>query len=135
MYDRIVARAEDELLVFNRPPYSQGADQVNPVVLEMLARGVRARALYAEEQWEAPGAKPFRQAMAVYHEAGVMGALTDELPIKLAVVDRKVALLAMTDPVLPDIGFPTTLLVEHPGFAGIQAEGFERLWEHAQPLA
>lgn len=66
--------------------------------------------------------------------SGVRGAVVDELPIKLAVADRRVALLAMIDPVLPDIGVPTTLFVEHPGFATVQAEAFKRLWETARPL-
>ena len=79
-------------------------------------------------------AEGFRAAIARYHDAGVEGRLVEELPIKLAIADRRTALLAMTDPVLPDIGFPTTLLVEHPGFATLQAEAFERLWETAKPL-
>jgi hypothetical protein len=58
----------------------------------------------------------------------------DELPLKLAVVDRKVALLAMADPVLPEIGFPTTLLVEHPGYASLQADAFEQRWSTGTPV-
>ncbi len=72
--------------------------------------------------------------METYHEAGVQGGLVEELPIKLAVADRNVALLAMTDPILPEVGFPTVLFVEHPGFAWLQAEAFERQWDNAELL-
>lgn len=134
MYERLLREVEDELLVFNRPPYSQAPEQVNPLIIECVRRGVKARALYQAEQWEDPAARPFREAMAVYHDAGVVGAIVDELPIKLAVADRRVALLALSDPVLPEAGFPTTLLVEHPSFAAVQADAFERRWEGSRPI-
>ena len=134
IYDRMLSEVQEELLVFNRPPYSFPADQVNQSVLTALGRGVASRVLYQRAQWGDPEATMFRQAMDAYHRAGVIARLADEVPIKLALADRKVALLALTDPVLPDIGFPTTLLIEHPGFAGMQAEAFERLWERAKPL-
>ncbi len=133
MYDRLVAGAESELLVFNRPPYSQQPEHVNPTVLEARRRGVEARALYETNQWF-QSSDAFRAAMTQYHDSGVRGRLVESLPIKLAVADRRVALLAMTDPVLPDIGFPTTLFVEHPGFATIQAEAFEKLWMESSPI-
>ncbi len=134
IYDRLLAEVQDELLVFNRAPYSFPPDRVNNAVLEAMGRGVACRVLYEGPAWEAQEFEGFRDAMAVYHDAGVQGRLVEALPIKLALADRKLALLAMTDPVLPDIGFPTTLLVEHPGFASLQAEAFERLWETAKPL-
>jgi sugar-specific transcriptional regulator TrmB len=133
IYERLLAEAQEELLVFNRPPYSFPRDEVNDAVLDALRRGVKARALYQDPQWNDPEAEPFRRAMARYH-AAVEGRLVDDLPIKLALADRKLALLAMTDPVLPEVGFPTTLLVEHPGFAALQAEAFERLWATATPV-
>jgi sugar-specific transcriptional regulator TrmB len=134
LYDRLVAEAREELLVFNRPPYSQGADRVNPTVIEALQGGLRSRVLYEREQWNDPSSDRFREAMGSYHQAGVEARLVDELPLKLAVVDRKVALLAMADPVLPEIGFPTTLLVEHPGYASLQADAFEQRWSTGTPV-
>ncbi|MGH9224833.1 MAG: TrmB family transcriptional regulator [Acidimicrobiales bacterium] len=134
MYDRLLSRAAEELLVFNRPPYSHGQDRVNPLVLEAVQRGVSTRVLYEADQWHADESAGFRAAMDAYHEAGVQGRLVKELPLKLAVVDRETALLAMADPVQPDIGFPTTLLVEHPGYAGLQADAFEQRWSSAMPI-
>lgn len=134
MYDRLVSEAKEELLVFNRPPYSQPPERVNPAVLDAVGRGVKTRALYEAQQWQQPDSEKFRAAMRIYHEAGVLGALVDHLPLKLAVADRRVALVAMTDPVLPEIGFPTTLLVEHPDFAAVQAAAFDHHWRLAEPL-
>lgn len=134
LYDRLLSDVREELLVFNRPPFTHPAERVNDVIVELARRGVSCRVLYEEARWHAPGAAPFRQSMGVYHEAGVEGRLVDQLPLKLALADRRLALLAMTDPTLPDVGFPSTLLVEHPGFASLQAEGFERLWESSKPI-
>lgn len=134
LYDRLLSEVTEELLVFNRPPFSHPAERVNDMIVELARRGVVCRVLYEAARWNAPGAAPFRRSMGVYHEAGVEGRLVDELPLKMALADRRLALLAMTDPTLPDVGFPTTLLVEHPGYASLQAEAFERLWESSKAI-
>lgn len=147
IYDGLLTGAEDEVLVFNRPPYSAAAnpvheapaeirsrDEVNPVVLATLARGITIRVLYERDQWRRPEADSFRQAMHTYHLAGVQGRVTAELPIKLAIADRRAALLALSSPGLPKIGFPTNLFIDHPGFAAVQADAFEHRWSAADPV-
>lgn len=133
-YNRLLAHAEVEFLVFNRPPYSVPPDDVNSAVLECVGRGVETRALYQAEQWRQASAAAFRDVMRTYHQAGVQGALVGELPMKMAIADRKIALLTMTDPVLPEVGFPTSLLVEHPGFASLMADAFNARWRDAQAI-
>jgi sugar-specific transcriptional regulator TrmB len=131
-YDSLLAKAQRELLVFNRPPYSsQGS---NPEVLDAVQRGVATRVLYEDEQWNAAGSAEFRTAVAPYHAAGVDGRLVDHLALKLAIVDRETVLLAMADPVKPEIGFPATLLIEHPGFAELIADAFEVRWAGGAPV-
>jgi len=146
VYDRLLAAARHEFLVLSRPPYSAaaertkgerlktdeiGRDEVNPEVLQALMRGVEMRVLYERAGWDDPAASSFRSAMGRYHAAGVQGRIADRLPIKLVMADRRSALVALTDALLPDIGFPANLLVDHPGFCDYQAEGFDHLWEHA----
>ena len=148
IYDRLLAESEVEFLVLNRPPYSAatdptraeraardagGRDEVNPAVIEALRRGVAIRVLYQATQWDAADAGPFREAMGHYHAAGVQGRVVDELPMKLVVSDRRVALLALTDPVLPEVGFPANLHIEHAGYAAFQADAFEHRWATARP--
>ena len=145
VYDRLLTGATDEVLVFNMPPYSTpdpvkqtpndptGHDEVNPLVLEALDRGVRFRVLYQASQWTRPPSAAFRRAMAVYHRAGVKARVADELPTKLAVADRASVLLALPDPD-QQIGFPTNLFVDHAGFAALQADAFEHRWRSARSL-
>lgn len=133
-YARILVDTQSELLVFNRRPYSKGPGQVNPGVLEALRRGVKSRTLYEASHWHDPAAEAFREAMNEYHRAGVLGALVEELPVKLVVADRRVALVALTGDTEPDADLQASLLVEHAGFAALQAEAFETLWSRAEPV-
>ncbi|HVE47463.1 MAG TPA: helix-turn-helix domain-containing protein [Acidimicrobiales bacterium] len=132
-WQRLMASTRSELLVFNRPPYASPPENPNPAVLETLARGVQARALYQRAQLVHPDAEPFRVVHGRYHSAGVEARVVDDLPLKLAIGDRSMVLLAMTDPVAPEIGFPTNLLIEHPGFAAFATAAFEDYWSNAVP--
>ncbi|MGH9152710.1 MAG: TrmB family transcriptional regulator [Acidimicrobiales bacterium] len=133
-HERLLAQAEFEVLVFNRPPYSTVARTTNAAAMRMLARGVTMRVLYQAAQVEDPEADAFRASVELYQEAGVEGRVVDELPIKLLVVDRQVALLAIDDPTVHDSGFPVTMLVEQSGFANAQAAAFEHYWLSGRPL-
>jgi len=133
-YEQLMADADEELVLFNRPPYSWDPGTVNPAVLDMLHRSVSTRVLYQAAQWDAPNAQDFRQHHAPYHDAGVQGRVTQRLPMKLAVADRRVALVCMDGPEGVGGSYPTTLLIEDPGFAIAQAWCFEFLWQDARPV-
>jgi HTH-type transcriptional regulator, sugar sensing transcriptional regulator len=133
-HERLLAEAEFEVLVFNRPPYSTVAKSVNAAAMHGLRHGVLMRVLYQAAQVEDPEADAFRASAELYREAGVKGRVVDELPTKMLVVDRKVALLAMDDPVLAGAGFPVTLLIEHHGFAAVGAAAFEQFWAQARDV-
>ena len=130
IYDAMLKGAQSELVMITRPPYVTRL--VNPVVLDTLTRGVRARVLYEAAHVADPDAQGW---LAAYHDAGVEARVVAELPLKLSVVDRREALVAMADPVLPDGGYPTTLHVEHAGYAALHANAFEQSWADAQPYA
>jgi sugar-specific transcriptional regulator TrmB len=132
-YDELLGRAEREIVMFTRSPYTVTVGEPNPAVLQLLARGVDTRVLYQEKEWDDPEAAAFRRETEVYHEAGVRARVVGSLPLKLVVVDRAVALVAMTDPGGRD-GFSTALLIEHPGFAELAATAFEQMWQSARPL-
>lgn len=133
VYEQLVRSAQVELLVFNRPPYSWQPLNPNPAVMEMLARKVSSRVLCQFTEADAPDAPGWHQEMDSYQEAGVEGRVVDHLPMKLAIADRKVALLTLEHPTLSYIAFPTSMLVEHEGFAAHQADAFEYRWSTARP--
>ncbi|MBV8527402.1 MAG: hypothetical protein JOZ75_03715 [Candidatus Dormibacteraeota bacterium] len=131
LYDRLLDEAEAEILVCNKAPYGGGPMKIRPAVMSALMRGVAARALYESYELDAAEAEALRQTRLVYHEVGVEGRVVDRLPIRLAVFDRRRALLAMNEPGLPD-RFPTNLFVDHPDFAESVALSFEQLWSSAR---
>jgi len=132
-YEELLSEAESEVVMFTRPPYTWTFPNPNQAVLDMLDRGVDVRVLYEAEQWDDPSSEAFRTEMSIYHEAGVRARLAEDLPIKLVIVDRQVALVNMLHPVAVD-GYPMTLHIEHPGFAQLAATAFDQFWATARPL-
>lgn len=134
VYERLLGESEEELLFINRPPYSASSSgSANPGVLDALARGVRVRVLYETGQFENPEMEEFWKESEAYHDAGVEGRMSADLAVKLIVCDRRAALAGMTDPATPDGGYPTLLLIEHPGYAAFAAAAFEQFWAAARP--
>lgn len=133
-YEQLILAARSELLMYTRPPYAWTPGRANPVVLEALSHGIRARVLYQRAEWEDPAASDFRTEVHAYHAAGVDARLTEELPIKLVVVDRRSVLVSMPDPVGDGSNYPTTLQLDHPGYARVHADAFEHRWTESRPL-
>lgn len=134
LYEQLLSQTEDELLVFNRPPYTKPSGIADSHIIATVRR-VGARVLYQAAQVEDPGYDNWHDEMAHYHQAGAEGRVVNELPIKLAIFDRRSTLVSLDDPVLPQVGFPITLLIEHPGYSSVQAHAFENMWATAAPYA
>lgn len=117
----------DELLVLDRPPYAQQTSEPNESELEMLVRGVRCRGIYAPEGLELPGRLAEIERMVA---AGEEARTSPVVPMKMAVADRRVALLPLTAQQITE-----QALVVH---AGTLVEAlvalFEVLWGLAVPL-
>ena len=124
-FDRLISEAQGEIVMFTRPPYATRPGYVNPIVLEMLKRRVRTRVLYQEGDDDDP-------SFVTYKKHGVEARVAEHLPVKIVVADGRVALVVMTDP--SEVGYPTTLLVDHPGYASVHARYFEDCWETARPF-
>jgi len=132
-HERLLNGAAEEVLAFTRPPFSTEAGNAHAVTMATLARGVSLRAMYQAAQADDPEATAFRASADEYQAAGVQARIADVLPVKLLVVDRKVAILSLDNP-LPHVeGLGVTLLLEHPGFAAMLAELFEQYWTAGRP--
>ena len=125
-FEQLWAEATTEVLAFSRPPYSSRSGEVLAPVVDAVARGVRARALYQAIQVSDPAAEGFRQEVAAYVEAGVEARIVDQLPLKLVIFDRQTTLLAITG--RNGGAYPANLVVDDDGFASLHAEVFEATW-------
>lgn len=132
-YNRFLKEATTEVLVCNRPPYSWTPGQTNRAVLAMLARKVAVRALYDAAGLQSPEAAAFRREHEGYMAAGVEARVVDRLPIKLVVVDRRIAMVAMADSNAPDAGYPDVLHIDNPSYAEAHAAIFEHYWSIGWP--
>lgn len=127
-HERLLTQATTELLAFTRPPFSTEPGQAREVTMAALGRGVSVRALYQAAQAEDPEADAFRASADSYKAAGLQARVVDVLPVKLLIVDQIAAIISLDNP-QPDIeSLGVTLLIEHPGFAGLLTELFEHRW-------
>ncbi len=126
--------AEKEILVFTKPPYSfktreQQEEQKNPQ-LDALKRGVKAKTIYELPPDEESQIK-LLDAAGDMIQLGEEARVIDELPIKLAIFDEKIALFALVDPI---VGKPsvTSLVAEHFALAKSLKLLFESFWEKSR---
>lgn len=116
-----------EMLVLDRPPYAQEVASANMPENDLLSRHASVRGIYAPEAFELPGA--FQQAMSAV-AAGEQARVHTDVPLKLAIGDRSVALL----PLAGERAVDAALVVRAPMVVAALAKLFELLWVQATPL-
>lgn len=122
---RLQHQVREEMLVLDRPPYALAA--ANPVEPVALANGVRWRAIYAPESLELPGALAEIEELIA---GGERARVLPGLPIKLAVADRRVALMALD----LDIEHAQAAVIRESTLLTALIELFEVYWERAVPM-
>lgn len=129
-FAELEAATEREILVFSKPPYAVDFAE-NVAGLQLLERGIEARSVYERSLYE-----DSRQVEAVAHfvAAGERARVVDELPLKLVLIDERVALFTMEDPVAGTPGL-TIMVVEHAALALLLKLAFERVWESGEEFS
>lgn len=122
---RLQHQVQSEMMVLDRPPYVLAA--VNPVEPVRLASGVTWRAIYAPEALEVPGALDEINDLT---SRGEQGRVLPGLPLKLAIADRRIALL----PLSLDVGHAQGLVVRESTLLDALVELFEAYWRQAVPI-
>lgn len=125
-YARLQHQAKAEFLAFDRPPYV--AASFDPFESAVLARGVLWRAIYTVSSFDEGATWEEVSALA---DQGEQSRITDDLPLKLVVVDSSVALVSLS--LSP--GQVTALVTSAPPLVAALRSLFEFEWERAVPLA
>jgi hypothetical protein len=115
--------------VFTKPPYAVEPPE-NVAGRELLARGVAARSVYERAVYEDAAVV---EAVRSFVAEGEQARVVDELPLKLVVIDERISLFTMEDPVAGATDL-TIMIVEHPGLARLLKLAFEHAWEHGEPF-
>lgn len=129
-FQKLQTEATQEILVFSKPPYVAGPEEENPGEMEALRRGVRYAALY--ERSICNGSTSI-QHLNRYREAGEQARMVDELPMKLAIFDRRRALMPLASTEDPAQSF-TSVIVHDDGLVKALAFAFDHLWGHANEI-
>ena len=127
-YSRLQHRARDEFLAFDRPPYVVATNE--SVERGALNRGVHWRAIYTVASFTVDG------SLQGVHRLGADGEearVTHDLPVKLAVADRQVALVSV-GPLDDASAEPEALLTESPALIAALCDLFESRWRTAVPV-
>jgi sugar-specific transcriptional regulator TrmB len=128
-FAELEAAAEREILAFTKPPYAVEPSE-NVAGLESLQRKVVVRSVYERSVYED---EQRAEAVRRFVSAGEEARVVDELPLKLVLIDERVALFTMDDPVAGR-GALTIMVVEHPGLAGLLKLAFESVWGRGEPF-
>lgn len=124
-YVRLQQEAEEEVLIFDRPPYV--LDYRNPWQGDRLRAGVRYRTVYAPEAFQHPGALDELDHML---RSGEEARVLAGLPFKMVLIDRRQAIM----PLHLDPPLNRSVLIRGSTMVVALAELFERLWEEAVPM-
>lgn len=127
-YLQLLTTARTEVLMFDKPPYLGPAD--NPLEMDALARGVSWRAIYAPEGFEAP--ERLAQLRG-WQAAGEQARVCAQVPLKLLIVDRNVALLPLTADAR-SAEQHTAILVHPSSLLTTLLMLFDILWAQSLPL-
>lgn len=119
--------AEREVLELSRPPYPMSTEEVE---LANLAKGIRYRYVYSLSALDIPG--KLEEVLADI-EAGEEAKVLPDVPLKLSIVDRKIARMFLsTDE--PDIE-TGALTVRAAPIIDALVVLFESLWQRAIPIS
>jgi DNA-binding Lrp family transcriptional regulator len=114
--------------VLDRPPYlwSTTNEAEQALTVDMLNRGIDLRSVYSAEAFDRPGRFELITRLA---RLGEQARVLPDLPFKLRIMDRRVAML----PLIPD-RYDSIAVVHQSGLLDALVELFHAYWERAQPM-
>ena len=130
---QLIGAAKREVLVFSKPPYSgprgrleqQFKQQVKPLQRRLVIKGIYEIPKDEEDiEWR----------FGIIDRAakhGEMARVIEELPMKMAIFDERVVILALVDPILGETSF-TTQIIKHSDLAKGLKILFDTLWAQAR---
>ncbi len=127
-FEQLQRAAKHEVLMFDRPPYPRSGFEVNDLEMGLLERGVDYRVAYDRTLIDEPRhIDRLRKAV----EAGEQARLGD-VPLKLAIGDREVALLLLSfeDPTKE----PAAVVVRPSVLLDSLVVLFETVWKQCAPF-
>ncbi len=125
--------AKLEMLVFTKAPYIlQFSENISPEK-SALEKKIHIKAIYEYYNITEESNPNFISMLNSFAKLGEEIKLIHTLPMKLAIFDEKVTMLALNDPVSMNPSI-TTMIVDHASFALSLKKVFESFWTDSIPL-
>ena len=131
---KIQKNAKKELLGFTKQPYIVTLEENIEDESKALQNKVMVKGVYEYKNINSPEEKQNLIKMLLsYQELGEELRLVEELPMKLVVSDEKIVMFTLDDRVSLKSSI-TTMVIDHPNFAGALKKVFESYWASAITL-
>ncbi|MGP4027017.1 winged helix-turn-helix transcriptional regulator [Actinomadura sp. 3N407] len=128
-YLQLLTGTREELMVLVQPPFATDAAVSSDEQERTMDRGIRVRGIYGPDAFDEPGALDrVRRAVASGEQARLGG-----VPIKLAIADRRIAMLPLTSEQASSVD--SSLIVHPSALLEALVSLFEALWHTAVPLS
>lgn len=131
-YLQLVDGAKEEILLFTKPPFDSTPEQAQEQgakVLDVIKRKVRLRCIY--ELLESNEKNKWLYNFIKWGIGeGEEARVIEKLPMKMAIFDKKIVLLALEDPISKELSL-TTQVIEHRALANGLHILFDVMWEKA----
>jgi HTH-type transcriptional regulator, sugar sensing transcriptional regulator len=121
-FAELEAGIKNEILVFTKPPYATPVfehEEGLQVVSSHAARSVYELSAFDDDRTA--------EGIRRYIEAGEQARFVDELPLKLVIIDERIVMFGMEDPVAGS-SILTMIVVDHPSLARLLKIAFEAVW-------
>jgi sugar-specific transcriptional regulator TrmB len=126
---RLQESAEHEVMICHKPPFAAPSSGPNAIEMRLLGKGVRYRVIYDADLLEDPDEL---EHMKHHAASGEDSVVLKDVPVKLAIADRRSALVPLTlnDPRVEE----SALVVHSSTMLDALATLFDMLWERSAPL-
>lgn len=121
-FGELQAGIENEILVFTKPPYATPPEE-NVEGLEVT----QSHDVYSVYELSIFDNAENVEGVRRFLEAGEQARFVESLPLKLVIIDERVVLFGMEDPVAAGPAL-TMLVVEHPALAKVLKIAFMKVW-------
>lgn len=127
------SNAKKEVLVFTKPPFTGNKRKLKEQTnyeLKFLKSGIISKSIYEiprdekEKKW-------LYKEINLLTRGGEEAKITEELPIKMAIFDESIVLIALEDPIHKALSL-TTLIIEHHALAKSLKILFNSLWNESK---
>jgi sugar-specific transcriptional regulator TrmB len=127
-YLQLMQGAREELLVLVQPPFASDPAVSSDEQQRTMDRGIRVRGIYGPEAFDEPHALDRVRLAVASGEEARLGAV----PIKLAIADRRTAMLPLTSEHASSVD--SSLVVHPSALLDALVSLFEALWHTGLPL-